>query len=273
VTTALTGSGIDIDMRLGTVNSTKYGGCGGQWAVWSAGNASAREIAVHEVGHSFSKLADEYFSPGNYTGGELSEWNATNSNTSGKWDRWVGYNDPSSNIGPIGYYQGGRYFEQGIYRPSDNSKMRNLNRPFDAISREKIINDIYAEVDPLDAWTNNSGTLIDPSTLMVDTVDPNVIKVQWFVDGTAIANLGESLNLASLGLAAGDHQVRARAYDGILDFSFTGGAQDWWRLGTQPLEQSITWNITLTAVPEPSSLVLLLVVGCMVGLRSRSKEN
>jgi hypothetical protein len=253
--TALAGSGIDVDMRLGAVNSVKYGGCGGSWAVWSAANGSAQEIAVHEVGHSFAGLADEYFSPGSYTGGELSEWNATNNPASGKWNRWVGYNDPSSDIGAIGYYEGGRYFQNGIWRPSDNSKMRALNRPFDAVSREKFVNEIYREVDPLDAWLANGSTLVDPSSLWVDSVDPAVISVEWFLNGSSLGVLGETLNINSLGLAVGNHQLRARAFDNILNTSFSGGALDWWRLAADPLQQNITWNITVTSVPEPGSIL------------------
>ncbi len=268
VNTALSGSGIDIDMRLGTVNSTKYGGCGGQWAVWAGGNGSAPEIAVHEVGHSFAGLADEYFSPGTYTGGEFTEWNVTNNPNSGKWNRWLGYNDPSSNIGAIGYYEGGRYLQNGVWRPSDNSKMRALNRPFDAISREKFIDQIYREVDPLDAWLSNSSTLVDPSSLWVDSVDSNVISVEWFLNGNSLGIFGETLNVNTLGLAAGNYQLTARAFDNILNTSFSGGALDWWRLSPDLLRQSVNWNVSLTAIPEPNSIVLLSC-GAFVVFRRR----
>lgn len=258
VSTALSGSGIDIDMRLGTVNSTKYGGCGGQWAVWAGGNGSAPEIAIHEIGHSFAGLADEYFSPGTYTGGELSQWNVTNNPNSGKWNRWVGYDDPSSDIGVIGYYEGAQYFSNGKWRPSENSKMRALNRPFDAISREKILYEIYQEVNPLDAWLSNASTLIDPSSLWVDSVDSNVISVEWFLNGSSIGILGESLNVSSLGLAPGNHQLTALAFDNILDNSFSGGALDWWRLAPAALQQTVNWNVNITAIPEPGSIVVLV---------------
>ena len=57
---ALAGSGISPDMTFVTVNDTQYGGGGGLYAVYAGGNANAREVAVHEVGHSFAGLADEY---------------------------------------------------------------------------------------------------------------------------------------------------------------------------------------------------------------------
>ncbi|HEY6563150.1 MAG TPA: M64 family metallopeptidase, partial [Pirellulaceae bacterium] len=200
VTTALAGTGIDVDMRYGTVNDTKYGGGGGTWAVYAGGNSSALEVALHELGHSFAGLADEYFSSSPaYTGPELSEPNVTNSPSSGKWDRWVGYNDPTTSIGPIGYYEGGRYYQFGIYRPSVNSKMRNLNRPFDAISREQFVARIYAEVNPLDSWLANGATLQDPPSLWVDSIDPDVIEVEWFLNGQSLDVFGENLSIMSLG--------------------------------------------------------------------------
>lgn len=150
---ALAGAGWTAEMQFVIVNDTRSGGGGAAYAVYAGGNDSAREVALHEIGHSFSKLADEYGDYNNsntpYTGEEPIEVNVTKNATGNKWSRWEGYDQPG--IGVIGAYEGGRYFNKGIYRPSYDSKMRSLNRPFDAVSREKIILDIYALVDPLDS--------------------------------------------------------------------------------------------------------------------------
>ena len=271
VANALAGTGIDTDdgMLLGAVNDTKYGGCGGQWGVYSAGNSAANEVALHEIGHSFANLADEYFyTDDHYGGGEFSQWNVTNNPLSGKWDRWVGYDDPDSDIGVIDYYEGGRYNATGVWRPSDNSKMRALNRPFDAISREKFINDIYLEVDPLDDWLSDS-FFSDPDELWVSTVDPEVINVEWFVDGVSFGVLGEVLDVNSLGLASGTYEFTARAYDSILDHAFSGDSLDWWRLDSDALEQYVYWTVSISAVPEPASAFLggLLFAGILIRRR------
>ena len=269
VAAALGGTGIDTDdgMLLGTVNDSKYGGCGGQWGVYAGANAAAKEIALHEIGHSFARLADEYFyTDDHYDGPEPSQWNVTTDPDLGKWDRWLGYDDPETDIGPIDYYEGGRYHATGIYRPSDNSKMRALNRPFDAISREKFIHDIYLEVDPLDDWYDDSlGFDTTPDSLWVDTVDPDVINVEWFVDGESIGVLGEVLDLKSLNLSRGEHEIMALAYDSILDFAFTDLPLDWWRLAPTLLQQSVSW--TVFTIPEPSSLLFASSVLLLVGTR------
>jgi IgA Peptidase M64 len=274
VSVALAGSGIDTNdgMLLGTVNDSKYGGCGGQWGVYAGANAAANEIALHEIGHSFANLADEYFSPGTYTGSEPGAWNITKSPSTGKWDRWLGYVDPQSDIGAIGYYEGGGYYQNGLFRPSDNSKMRALNRPFDAISREKFINDIYQEVDPLDDWLDNTSTLMDPNEIWVLTVDPDVINVEWILDGISLGLLGEVLDIDSLNLGVGSYSLTARAYDGILDHAFSGDSLDWWRLDSALLTQTRSWNFTIS-VPEPGIFsfgVVCIALAGFSGFRRRS---
>ena len=263
---------IDIDMRLGAVNSSKYGGCGGQWAVWAASNSSARSIAIHEVGHSFADLADEYANNNDlYTGNEPSEVNATADQNSGKWDRWVGYDDPDTNVGEIGYYEGARYFGRGMWRPSLNSMMRNLNRPFDAISRERFIEEIYEEVDPLDAFLA-TGIYESGDELWVETVDPDVINVEWFVDGQSLGLLGENVDVNSFGLPAGTYTITARAYDEILDHAYTGNSLDWWRLqDTSLLEQTASWTVNI--IPEPSSGFALVVATSLYGARRRQRSG
>ena len=68
----------------------------------------------------------------------------------GKWDPWLGFIDSRNSDLNIGAFEGAVY-STGLYRPSLNSKMRALNRPFDAVSREAFIHDIYQYVDPLDS--------------------------------------------------------------------------------------------------------------------------
>ena len=66
-----------------------------------------------------------------------------------KWAAWLGLN-PAPWDGPVDTYEGAAYCEFGLYRPSDNSMMRSLARPFNAPSAEALV---YAIVDPLDDWT------------------------------------------------------------------------------------------------------------------------
>ena len=55
------------DQVLILVNTSYYGGAGGALAVASLNQAS-NELVAQELGHSFSKLADEYWAGDNYAG-------------------------------------------------------------------------------------------------------------------------------------------------------------------------------------------------------------
>tara|TARA_R110002020_G_scaffold367683_3_gene579543 strand:- start:3981 stop:5834 length:1854 start_codon:yes stop_codon:yes gene_type:complete len=240
VAAALQGTGIDVDMRFASVNDTKYGGGGGKYAVYAGGNANALDVAVHEVAHSYAKLADEYGgNPGVFTGAEPVGVNITKDASGAKWQQWLGYDQPG--IGTIAAYQGGGYFDQGIYRPSDSSKMRDLGRPFDAISREQFILKFYEDVDPLDNWTGKGGTLNlkDVASLSVTPISADTISVDWYVDGVLTVASQPVVTVADLKLTAGSHTVSAKAAD----------KTDWVRLDRTSLEQTITWQIELSSNP------------------------
>lgn len=230
----LGGTGIAPEMLLMSVNSGKYGGAGGKYATYAGGNADALEVALHEIGHSFAHLADEYWYDNStvYSGGEPSEANVTKDSGGAKWSHWLGYNQPG--IGEIGAYEGGKYSGRDIYRPSENSKMRNLDKPFDVVSVEQFILKFYDFVDPLDSWTSNAGTLTGRKFIKVTPIDKAVIDVEWSVDGVA-APVGDvtKLNLTKLSLAPGTLvDVSARAYD----------PTDWVRIELDKLEMTVSWS-------------------------------
>jgi len=232
----LSPAGVTPDLRVALVNTSRYGGTGGSVAVCSAAHASANEIALHEIGHTFADLADEYVSYDSaYSGSEPPEANVTLDPAGQKWDRWLGYVDPQHpGMSPVGAYEGARYYATGIFRPTLTSKMRSLYEPFNAVSREQIILTIYACVDPLDAWADNAAPLSDPAALWVDTVDPEVIKVQWSLDGAPLAGATRpQLELGGLGLSVGPHTLTALACD----------ETEWVRLETDALRQTISWQV------------------------------
>ncbi len=138
----------ETDQVLVIVNSSKYGGAGGQVATCST-NAQASEIAIHEIGHSAFGLADEYEDGGTAGGGEPFEPNVTvNTNRATlKWGALVAASTPIPSscygdcaagctppatppaAGAIGTYEGGRYMHCGMYRPLPNCYMRDYS-PF-----------------------------------------------------------------------------------------------------------------------------------------------
>src|ERR1035437_1399306 len=55
----------NYDQVLIIANTPYYGGSGGAYAT-STVNSSSKEIAAHEIGHSFAHLADEYYAGDNF---------------------------------------------------------------------------------------------------------------------------------------------------------------------------------------------------------------
>ena len=234
ISNALSDTGITQDMSYVTVNSDKYGGGGGTYAVYAGGNAFALDVALHEVGHSFANLADEYGGfPGPYTGGEPWEANVTTDPSGSKWSQWIGYEQEG--IGTIGVYEGGQYYDSGMYRPSESSKMRDLNQPFDAVSREQFVLNFYAFVRPLDSYSTVSASDARMTSLSASPVDSSVIQMQWSVGGAVVQTSGTSLDLLSLGLDYGSYEVSLRAYDDT----------DWVRSDRSWLEQDVNWTVTV----------------------------
>ncbi|MGW6882431.1 M64 family metallopeptidase [Streptomyces goshikiensis] len=146
------------DLVIVLANSAKYGGAGYNEpsatlgyegiSTASAGNAKSGQVAIHETGHSLGKLADEYFYPGvpdyeKYTGPEPAESNSSTltadrmARERTKWYRWLGEESPDGGV--VGAYEGGGYYVTGLYRPTDNSIMRVLGKPFSLPGTEAMI--------------------------------------------------------------------------------------------------------------------------------------
>jgi len=136
------------DQALVLVNSGTYGGSGGTVTVSSGGNSQSGEIVVHELGHSIGGLADEYGGSGSYPGGEPSEPNVSRLDASAmrtrnaKWAAYLGRSTPDGGV--IGTYEGGYYYDRGVYRPSQDSIMRTLGREFNLIGRDRLTAAIIA---------------------------------------------------------------------------------------------------------------------------------
>jgi hypothetical protein len=137
------------DQALILVNSSTYGGSGGSVTVSSGGNALSGDIVVHELGHSIGGLADEYGGEGTYEGGELPEPNtsvadeATMRAEQLKWFSYLG--KPTPDGGVIGTFEGGSYFDRGVYRPSEDSMMRSLGNEFNLLGIDQLTAAILAE--------------------------------------------------------------------------------------------------------------------------------
>lgn len=166
----------NYDQALIIVNTTYYGGSGGTYAVTSLGS-SASEIAIHEVGHSFGGLADEYWAGSQYATNAKPNMTNVNNTATVKWKAWL--NQAGVGIFP---YTGG---DPGWYKPVNGTcKMEFLNKPFCLVCRETHIEKFHSLVNPIDNFTpTNKTTLLDTGSLTFDLSlvlpQPNTLKVTW----------------------------------------------------------------------------------------------
>lgn len=228
---------LEVDWRAVVLNQDLWENTGSQLMLWSGAAGDAAGAALHEGGHGFHQLADEYCGSGTGArcgpnepgedGDEFAEVNSTGNpiDTDGKWDLWLGTVQKGLKVpdqgatGLQGVFEGSRYVDDNQYRPSSNSMMNslfgnNVNTSFNSVSREQIIFGIWRAVRPIDAVEPAAGAVSDVDSLTVRVVDPAVIDVDWTIDGETIAErAGGTLNLAAAKLAPGTHTISARAYD------------------------------------------------------------
>jgi hypothetical protein len=144
---------IPCDAIFVLVNSEVYGGGGmyNFYAIGTADNERTIQVFVHEFGHSFAGLADEYFSSetsyNDFYNIRFEPWEP-NITTLVDFDRkWkdllpVGTPVPTPSEAPysdkVGVFEGGGYLAKGIYRPMDHCMMRDL-KPFCPVCSRAIL--------------------------------------------------------------------------------------------------------------------------------------
>jgi hypothetical protein len=141
----------DYDIIVLLVNSTKYGGAGGLYLTTSL-NVSAREIILHELGHSFARLADEYVDSAAAPFYPPTESpNATQKTTRNEspWRDFISFSTPIPTVSApdentVGLFLGAEYRDTGFYRPTYNSKMRALGRPFGPVNLRAYATAVHA---------------------------------------------------------------------------------------------------------------------------------
>lgn len=121
------------------VNTDTYGGGGmyNLYAMGTADNEQTQHVFVHEFGHSFAGLADEYFSSEvayqDFYNLKYEPWEpniTTLVDFDSKWKDLLPANTPvptpldDAHKDKAGVFEGGGYIAKGIYRPMDHCMMR-----------------------------------------------------------------------------------------------------------------------------------------------------
>lgn len=138
-------SGTPFDAIFVIANDEKYGGGGiyGSYAMGTSDNRLSNEVFIHEFGHSFAGLGDEYYDSstayqGFYPAGvEPWEPNITTCvDFDSKWKDMIEEgtpvptpNDPEKYYGVVGLFEGAGYMSKGCWRPYYECRMLNNTAP------------------------------------------------------------------------------------------------------------------------------------------------
>ncbi|MBN4080953.1 T9SS type A sorting domain-containing protein [Caldithrix abyssi] len=213
------------DIGFIIVNHSMYGGSGGTWAVFST-NSSAPQVAIHEAGHSFAGLADEYDCCS--TGYEAPNATAETNRSDIKWKQWIKDSTPiptpenNDYSRVIGLFEGAVYNAHDWFRPKLNCMMQSLGAPFCEVCKEQTILTIYDLVDPHSYQYPQRDSLQISHTyeglfeIDVRSVQPATINVDWFMDTILVAKNTDVFSVRGADISAGSHQLTAVVRDTTL---------------------------------------------------------
>jgi hypothetical protein len=210
---AMVGVGVWDEIFI-LVNSTTYGGSGGGISVSSV-NSLSSEVVLHEFGHTFAGLADEYTTayPGYPAGDPEPNVDYDYSGSGLKWHIWVEPTTPlptpdlSQYNTVVGAFVGARYLTSGIYRPMRNCLMRNLGAPFDPVCKEAHLLAYTSIVALADTVVPAAGSVnLIPKAGLPFTISPVPIAglmYTWTLNQSPVAGAGgSSINFKTTDLYA-----------------------------------------------------------------------
>ena len=145
-----------------------------------------RGVVVHEFGHAFVGLLDEYANnPGEPTG-FVSGPNATTSPERPPWQHFL-----DARVKEIGVFEGGATFQKGVWRPAASCAMNaSAGSPYCPVCLEQGVLRIYERVSPIDrAWPElreivlAAGAAEDARTFRVQPMEPDGhrLAVKWIL--------------------------------------------------------------------------------------------
>jgi len=211
ITNVLASNFPSYDQVIIIVNSPYYGGSGGEYAALSLHEQST-ELALHELGHSFTDLADEYYAGDNWAQEKINMTQVTIPSVI-KWNNWMYYNG----IGIYRHCCGGN--SSKWYRPHQSCKMRSLYEPLCSVCIEGTIEKIHSFVSPIDSFVPKNNEKLNLSTptefsLKLNKPNPNTLNIEWSLNGSIINNKDDTILIDPNNLIPGLNHLQAVVEDG-----------------------------------------------------------
>ncbi len=207
----------DFHQIILIVNDTRYGGSGGQFSVASS---AYPEVSLHELGHSFAGLADEYvdetipkLSPSSYTEGRYANISKFDDPLVVPWAHWLALEDNTE----VGIFEGAFYQATDFYRATADSRMRSYNRPFGPVNSEQWALRVYETAKAVIDFSPVAGVLTVPSGQeqefrVVPILDESVQRITWTLDGKLVPSQTNN-RVFTAPLSIGDHTLSVLVED------------------------------------------------------------
>ena len=211
------------------VNDTHYGGSGSAAMSVTSTNDWGAAVLLHEIGHSLGLLADEYYpAPGCSSEVEPSEKNVTRHLPvpPNKWSHWIADGTPVPASGGssavVSAYEGAKYCDKGLYRPTFNSRMKSINEPFGRVNTEELIVGIYNRVSLIESAEPGRGELQSTEcgvlSFSVRTPGrrdelPDTLNTTWRIDNRVDDTTENSLQVDTCSLSVGRHRIEVTVRD------------------------------------------------------------
>ena len=149
-------AGLPYEHIIVLVNTEVYGGGGilNSYNLSAAHHAKTLPVVVHEFGHSFAGLADEYAydnEPIPMYPADIEPWEpniTTRKDFHGKWEQMISKKTPvptpadKKYADAVGVYEGAGYSLTGVYRPMQDCRMRTNENPTFCPVCQKAINNL-----------------------------------------------------------------------------------------------------------------------------------
>jgi hypothetical protein len=238
------------DVVFIVVNHPMYGGSGGAFATFSL-HTSAGEIAIHELGHSFADLADEY-EYGGISGHEAPNATAQINRELIKWNHWIEATTPVPTpetpgyASVVGLFEGAVYNPVGWYRPKLDCKMRALGVPFCEVCSEQTVITVYEILNTIESYDPPSPIVAvyksELKEFAVSTLNPtpNTVVTTWYIDGAPVAEATDNYWFNATEHTLGPHLLEAVSRDTTE------------LVRTDPferLESTASWSVSVISTP------------------------
>lgn len=200
-----------FDQKIILANTSFYGGSGGTNSVASL-NPAVNELVLHENGHSFGNLSDEYWIGEGYAYENVNMTKESNPKLV-RWKNWIG-------VEGVGVYPYGSSGAQATwYRPHQNCKMQVLGNKFCPVCSEalalKIIQKFGSPIKSSFPVESKISMNVESLKLKLELYkpNPNTLKTTWLINGTKFIQNKDSVLLKAAQLQAGINTLTVQVLD------------------------------------------------------------